>query len=158
LAKSSKRNSLEFMKDKFKVLRYIESTKTRFRNEKEMCLKLCRIFKMEYSYVWQIWANIKKQHPELERTKKKGQMVERQERDRFGFRKVSHRDRDVIMFETKARIINVPKFSKPKNLTKKENLNLKDIKPISGFQSKWTKGKLEPTEQKTYRGSFQDKD
>jgi hypothetical protein len=148
------------MKDKFKVLKYIESTRARFRNEKEMCAKLSRIFKIEYSYAWQIWTNIKNRYPELKRkcSKTKKQIGHRQKRDRFGFRRPSYKDKNLIVFEPKVHITNVPKFSKTKRAPKKETINLKDVKPTSGFETVWKQGKLKPAVQKNYRGSFQDKD
>jgi hypothetical protein len=161
LSRSPRRNTPEFLNDRLKVLRYVESTKSRFRNEKELCSKLAHVFKIEYAYVWQIWANLKKQYPKLAArtfSRTEDGMVERQERDRFGFRKSSNRDRDIMIFEPKTRVVNIPRFANPKSLPKREMLDLKEIKPVDGVESTWREGKIRPADQKNYRGSFQDKD
>jgi len=144
------------MRDRAKVLKYIESTNSKYRNEKELVLKLARIFKIDYSYVWQILANLKKENPKLLRLNSNNR--ERQERDHSGFRRLSYQDKGIIVFEPKEHVINVPHITEPKSATEKETVNIKDMKPIDGIESVWKEGKMRPVEQKNYRGSFQDKD
>jgi hypothetical protein len=35
-----------------------------------------------------------------------------------------------------------------------KNLNLKDVKPVDGFEVEWKQGKLRPADQKSYRSKL----
>jgi len=145
--------------DKLVILKYLESTNAKFKNENELCSRLSRIFEMERSYVWHLLKILKSEHPKLYRTIKntKETRTEGQERASSGFRKLSHKDKNIIIFKPKSHIVHVPRFAKTE-APKKEAVKLKDIKPVDGFESVWKEGKMKPTKQKTYRGSFQDKE
>lgn len=160
MSRPRKRNRLEVMHDKLVLLKYIQSTETRFRNENELCGRLSRIFKLERSYVWYIISILRREHPELfpAKKKRKSQHGRQQKRDGLGFRKLSHRDKGIIVFKPKTHIIHVSRFAKSKSREEKKELSLKDVKPVGGAGSVWRKGKIEPVKQKNYRGSFQDKD
>jgi hypothetical protein len=159
LSRPRKRNRLEVMHDKLVLSRYIESTKKRYRNKNELCTRLARIFKLERSYVWYIISILKWERPELFPANKKHrtQHVEKQKRTSSGFRRLSHRDKGLIAFKPKTKVVHVPRYAKSDGVAKKE-FSLKDAKPLDGAGSVWKKGKIEPVEQKDYRGSFQDKD
>jgi hypothetical protein len=115
---------------------------------------------MEKSYVWHVLSILKKEHPELYRVNKKTkeQHAERQVRDHSGFRRLSHKDKNIIVLEPKSHIVHVPRIAKPEDVAEKEPPNLKEMKPVEGFESVWKEGKMRSVKPKTYRGSFQDKD
>jgi hypothetical protein len=115
---------------------------------------------MEHPYVWYLLSMLRREQPELFRANKKTkeQHVERQARDQSGFRRLNHKDKNLILYKPKSRTVHVPRIVESKNKKEEEPLTLKDVKPVDGFESVWKKGKIKPVEQKTYRGSFQDKD
>ena len=147
------------MNDKLVLSRYIESTTTKYRNKKELCERLARIFKLERSYVWCIVSILIWEYPELFPAKKKHktQHAEKQKRCSSGFRRLSHSDKGLIVFKPKTKVVHAPRYIKSDGVAK-EKSSLKDAKPFDGMGSVWKKGKIEPVIQKNYRGSFQDKD
>ena len=160
MSRPRKSNCLEVMHDKSVLLKYIESTRTQFRNENVLCGRLSRIFKLERSYVWYILSILRRERPELFPAKKKPktQQGKQQNRDRSGFRRLSHKDKGLIVFKPKTHVIHVPRFAKSHGVAEKKDFSLKDAKPVDGSGSVWKKGKLEPVKQKNYRGSFQDRE
>ena len=69
---------------------------------------------MERSYVWHLLKILKSEHPKLYQTIKntKEQHTEGQKRASSGFRKLSHKDKNIIVFKPKSHIVHVPRFAK----------------------------------------------
>jgi hypothetical protein len=143
LSRPRKRNRFEVMNDKLVLLKYIKSTKTGFRNENELCGRLSRIFKLELSYVWYILSILRREQPELFPTKKKPrtQHGEQHKRDSSGFRRLSHKDKGLIVFKPKTRTIHVPRIAKSKDAEKNKEVSLKNTKPVNGMGSVWKRVK-----------------
>jgi hypothetical protein len=155
--------NIQLMQDKQKILRYISSTKvSEIRNREELCQRLARVFQKDDSYVKNIWFSLEKEHPILTR------QISEKFKDQLSNQKSDHprlgnRGRKNVMTKkteehTYSFADTIPDTIKPENDEKKENLRIKDMKPIDGFESEWKQGKMRPVDQKTYRSTFQDKD
>ena len=149
------------------ALNYLQTTSTIVKNDVELYAELSCILNLSPSELWKIISILRKENPELwyskDHNKKKDKnRVHKAKRKYIGikdnsiFRRYdgSYRKIDQAWPETKFDPVRIPRVKSSKT---KEELELKEIKTIDGFESDWKEGKIEPAEQKNYRGSFQDK-
>jgi hypothetical protein len=148
------RDKLDFEKgfvlidDKQRVLRYVQTTKAEFEDEEDLVRKIARLFNEDIFYSRKVWNRVKEEnHSTLK-------LLEDKFKDKQAFRRMTT---DVMEYKPKAIVHNIPNVVKP-TLKQNEEAGLKETKPIDKLDVEWKKGRLNPADQKEYRGTYQDKE
>ena len=135
--------------DKQTVLRYLKSTSLVDQNEDDLCHRIARIFHKDIVYSRQIWTAVKREHPIL---------IE-QLRNRVVLLQIAQQqkphEKSSAAFRPNS-IYNLQNIKKLNQNLEKKDLEIKNLKPLDGFESEWKEGKMKPAEQKKYRSTFQD--
>jgi hypothetical protein len=108
------------------------------------------LFNKEIIYLESIWSNLEQQNPVLigQITTKFKDEVLKQHYKRLQFEALHPKAKFKNAFDSSEMPTPI-KFNKNDS-----NLNLKDFKPLDGFESEWKEGKMKPVDQKSYRSKF----
>ena len=160
--KNNSQDSIEFLENKLKILKYIQATSIQARDDIELSLELSCIFDIHVSDILRILTILRKENNSinwiLERKKKMRKKPHHKKAAKIDSQNVFSSSRSYPKIDYQKKTIFTVKPLKTKAALEEAKSSLKEIKPIDGFESEWKEGKMSPVIQKNYRSTYQDKD